>query len=309
MSLRLIGLVVLIVLVAVGGWMLAQESEAPIQPAPEVVLAPSVPTLDVEINNRFIERFIVEDEEIQAALRGETLIQDATGDGGEGDLWTKTNEDVLFEQMAPWVYINYRKINDERSGQFLNMKTRNKTPYISVGGTLSGTLLESLDPEKAVVRFADATQELYLVSENPPPFDPSVPRTPEQIAEAQKRYREMYMKQFIVQGKEYDRLRGQVAAKVPPREDQLKSQGEYLNYAAEFAQKSQGAQIPPEAIINPEDLSEEQRAAYEQYRALFNRTPEDVNAAIESQRQAVQQEMETINPAAVPAGPGENPSN
>jgi len=118
MSSRVIGIIIVALAVIAGCiyWVGSQQKPV-VQPAPQVSLTPEVPSLDVELNNRFIERFIVEDKEIQAALRGETLLSEATQEA-KADEWEKTNKDILFEQMAPWVYVNYRKINEIRSGRF-----------------------------------------------------------------------------------------------------------------------------------------------------------------------------------------------
>ena len=293
MSMRLIGVAAVILLLAVGGFLLYPKMEdQAVQPVREIVLTPEAPRLDVDINNTFVERFIAEDAEIQAALRGETIVREASAVAVD-DPWAKSNADILYEQMAPWVYVGYQEINDIQSGRFLNTNTQRKSPWIREGGTLSIAQIEALDSEKAMVRFADATQELYYISETPPPYDPSVPRTPEQVAEAQLRYKEYYMPKFIVSGREYDRRRGRPSVVVPSRAEQIESAVSYLDYAKTFAENGAKMQPPPEALIDASKLDPEQRAVYERYMSLFGRSPEDILEAIESSQTSLQEELET----------------
>jgi len=252
-----------------------------------------VQTLDVEMNNRFIERFIAEDEEIQAALRGETLISESTG-VVQADPWAKSNADILFELMAPWIYVNYQELNGVSSGRFKNTNNNRKTPWLRVEGMLSGAQIVSLDPEKAVVQLAgvdDVTQELYYISETVPPYDPTVPRTPEQVAEAQLRYREVYMKKFIVSNKEYERRSEHRTAVVPPRSKQLESKIAYFDYAKEFVKKGANMQPPREALIDASQLDPEQRAAYERYMSVYGRSEEEILESIERQQRELQQQL------------------
>jgi hypothetical protein len=305
MSVRLIGVAVAVILLAVGGVLLyPKPQDRAVQPVREIVLTPEAPRLDVDVNNKFIERFIAEDKEIQAALRGETIVRDAS-EAAAGDPWAKTNSDILYEQMAPWVYVGFQEINDVQSGRFLNTNTQRKSPWIRVGGTLSIAQIESLDSEKATVRFADATQELSYISETPPPLDPSVPRTPEQVADAQLRYKEFYMKKFIVSGREYDRRRGRPSVVVPSRAEQIVSGQNYLeDYAKKFAERSANVQPPPEALIDASKLDPQQRAVYERYMSLFGRSPQDILEAIETTQTSLQEELETELTGSG-AGPGQ----
>lgn len=292
MSIRALLVLAVIVAVVGGVWLFSGGEETPIRPAPVVALVPEVPSLDVELSNQFIERFINEDDDIQAALRGEVIVEAATGEA-VGDPDRKSNEDVLFEMMAPWVYIRYQMVDGVKGGQFKNMNSQRKSQNLRIGATLAGAQILDLDPVKATVRFADATQELFLVSETPPPYDPSVPRTPEQIAEAQLRYKEMYMKQFIVSGKEYERLRGKPTVDIPPPEIQLEQKKAYLEQAQAFAAQS-GAKVPPEALISTEDLTEKEKELYETYRAILERRPEEVQEAIAAELQRVEEAQRNL---------------
>ena len=289
-------LLLAVVLAVVGGvWLVSVREEAPVQPAPEVVLLPEVPSLDIELNNQLIDKFINEDEDIQAALKGDMLVEAATGTApGLPGSEVKTNEDILFEMMAPWVYIRYQMVDGVKSGQFKNVNRQRKTPNLREGATLAGAQIVGLDPVKATLRFADATQELFLVSETPPPFDPTVPRTPEQIAEAQLRYKEIYMKRFIVSGKKYEELRGKPTVDIPPPEIQLQQKDEYLQYAEEMAAKAGGTTVPKEALIPLDDLSPREREAYETYISVLERSPEEIQEAIAAQRRRVQEDRQNL---------------
>jgi hypothetical protein len=128
------------------------------------------------------------------------------------DSLNKTTEDVLFEKLAPWVFVEYQQVNGKPRGRFLNTTTRRKTGWLVSGNTLEGATLVRLNADQARVFYRGVYQNLLLVPEKAPRYDPNRKRTPEEIAAAQRRYSEFYMKKFIVSGKEYARQRGNLSA-------------------------------------------------------------------------------------------------
>jgi len=148
----------------------------------------------------------------------EAAILQATEEVLKGVPGQEPDKEILFERMAPWVYVNYQEVNGIPSAQFLNTNSQRKTPWLGVGAILDGARIVAIDPLKAVMQLGEATQELYYVPETSPDYDPTVPRTPEQIADAQRQYQHMSAKKFMVSAKSY-------SGRAPGRE---KSMGEPL---------------------------------------------------------------------------------
>jgi hypothetical protein len=131
----------------------------------------------------------------------------------------KSQSDILYEKMAPWVFIEYHQ--DPRDptakwGKFLNTNRQTKTDWLRLGDRLEGAVIEGLNEDHATLRYGEASQKLLWVPETPPKYDPTRVRTPEEVAAAQRRYSEFYMKKFIVSGKEYNRRRGRLSTQPPP---------------------------------------------------------------------------------------------
>ena len=120
----------------------------------------------------------------------------------------ETEEDALFREMAPWVFVKHHQSAGEHFARFLNTNTNRKTPWMQTGQALAGATIVRIDRDSAYVRKGKATQRLLYVSETPLPRKKSSLRTPEETVRAQRRYSEFYMKKFIVSGKEYTRKRG-----------------------------------------------------------------------------------------------------
>jgi Ca-activated chloride channel family protein len=78
--------------------------------------------------------------------------------------------DVLFEKMANWVYVRHIDSDYGQSGQFLNLTTRDKSPFLVVGDALEGATITALTTQEATLQYADAFRELPLVSEDLPAF-------------------------------------------------------------------------------------------------------------------------------------------
>ncbi|MCA9433342.1 MAG: hypothetical protein KC940_22680, partial [Candidatus Omnitrophica bacterium] len=173
---------VVLVLLAVGGYFLFDSEEkgglAEIEPTE---LHPTPPKLENELNKTLIARLIAEDTDIKKALEGESEEVAQSDEDPMADLYgPKSNDEILFDMMAPWFYMGFRNvINNEPQGRFKNTNTQRKSGWLTIGGTLEGAEIVHLDAEKAVVQFADATHEFLYVPEYPEKLDPSVPRTPE----------------------------------------------------------------------------------------------------------------------------------
>lgn len=281
------------VIVGAAYFLLGVEKGAELAEIPPASIEPKPQSFDVELNDSFIARLVTEDADIRSALEGEAQKVAQAADDPMAELYApKSNKEILLDMMAPWFYMGYRNmLNNQSQGRFKNTNTQRKTGWLTEGGTLEGAEIVSLDADKAVVRFADATEELYYVPEFPEPHDPTVPRTPEQIEAAQRRYAQVYMRKFIQQGKEYDRLRGKKSFEIPSREEQVQSGLEYLEYAKQFAERSGATAPPPEALIDPSELTPEQREAHERYREMFGRTPENVLDRVEEGRAALEDEL------------------
>ena len=127
------------------------------------------------------------------------LIQDAT--------------DVLFDRLAPWVFVEFRPVERYPMGRYLITATGRKTDWLIPGKTLEGAgIIKFMNTDRARLVYGEAHQDLLFVPVKAPQYDPTRKRTPEEIAAAQRRYSEFYMKQFIVSGKEYARQRGNPSA-------------------------------------------------------------------------------------------------
>ena len=125
--------------------------------------------------------------------------------------------------MAPYVFVEYRQTQEGGLARFLNTNTKAKSPWLEIGNSLNGATIVRIRRDCVLVRMRSATQKLLFVSESPPPMKNAALRTPEEIAEAQRRYTEFYMKKFIVSGKEYARRMGRESnAIVPPPKKQRK---------------------------------------------------------------------------------------
>jgi len=302
---RALIIIALVAIVAIGGMMLFSGPEktelTEIEP---MEIKPVPPKVENEVNDRLIGRLISEDADIKAALEGESE-QIETADAGSIDNLNgaKSNDEILFDMMSSWFYMGFRNIiNDQKEGQFKNTRTQRKSGWLSLGGILEGAEIIHLDPDKAVVQFADATHEFLYVPEFPEKYDPTVPRTPEQIAAAQRRYSQVYMPTFIRQGREYDRLRGQPSFEIPTKKEQAESGLEYLEYARQFAENAAASTAPKEALIDASELTPEQREAHERYTQMFQRDPQDVLQNIETQRQTLEQELGEPAPGSPPEG-------
>jgi len=292
---------ILLVIVAIGGYfLLGGESQQSLTEVETVEVTPKPPSLGSDLNKSLIARLVSEDADIKKALEGETEEVEGLEGDDRADLYApKSNEEILFDMMAPWFYMGFRNIiNNEAQGRFKNNQTKIKSGWLTIGGTLEGAEIVHLDADKAVVQFADATHEFRYVPEYAEKVDPTVPRTPEQIRAAQRRYAEVYMPTFIKQNREYEKLRGQrTVPDISPRK-QKESQLEYLQYAQEFAENS-GGRPPSEALIDASELTEEQKKAHQKYKEMYERSPEDILERINSQRRALEEELgaEPGNPA------------
>ena len=132
----------------------------------------------------------------------------------------KPDKEILFERMAPWVFVEYGQSKQGQAARFFNTNSKAKSGWLSVGDTLNGATIVQIRRDSALVRLGSATQKLLYVSETPPPMKNAALRTPAEVAEAQRRYKEFYMKKFIVSGKEYARRAGRKSnAIVPPKEE------------------------------------------------------------------------------------------
>lgn len=300
MSFRFVGLIVVVLLV-VGGvaFLTLNPAEAPLDSAPAITLAPEPAPPDVDLSDKFIERLIAEDEGIKAALEGGLPAGAAANEEeAESAKPPKSDSDVLYELMAPWVYIKHRQANELSQAQFRNMNDQRTTPWLPLGASFASATILSLDADKAVVSLGDATQELLYVPENPPPFDPSVPRTPEQIADAQRRYKEVYYKRFKVMGQKYNELAGRPRDFViPPKEERETQINQYFELMEERLENAQPVTLPPEALIDPNTLDEGRRAVYEKYLQTLQRTPEEIRADVEAYRQKM---LDNLNKEGAP---------
>jgi hypothetical protein len=110
------------------------------------------------------------------------------------------------------------------------------------------------------------------------------------------------MPKFIKQGREYDRLRGQKSFTIPSKEEQVQSGQEYLDHARVFAENAATSQPPTEALIDPSQLTEEQRQAHQRYTEMFKRSSEDTMQAIEEQRQSLENELTQPEDSDQPSG-------
>ena len=295
---------ILILAVVVGGYLLLGKQPsaelAEIEPAP---IQPEPPKIENDLNQALIARLISEDTDIKKALEEETETVELSQDDPMAELYgPKSNDEILFDMMANWFYMGYRNvINNESQGQFKNTNTMRKSGWLTVGGTLEGAEIVHLDAVKAVVQFADATHEFLYIPEFPEKLDPTVPRTPEQIRAAQLRYSQQFLPKFIKGGREYERLRGRKTVEIPSREEQLESGKEYLEYAREFA-ANRAPSPPAEALIDASELTEDQREAHKRYTEMFKRSSDDVLETIETQRQAIENEL--VNGPAADQGNG-----
>ena len=298
MSLRILGILVLLaLLIVLGIFLFPSKNAGELQRATssQITLAP--PGVDDEISERLVERFIAEDEDIQKALKADApAILSATA---EQAVLKKSKEDILYELMAPWVYIQVTKINRVTEGRFYNTNNKQKTPWLPVGGTLAGTKILSMNSDVAVVELGDVSQELLLVALEPPVrFDPSVPRTPEQVADAQRRYQEFYYKKFVVMGKKYDELRGKTSVNIPPREEQLQQGIEYMDSMIERVSKDAPLPPPPGSVVDTSNMTDQQREAYEAYQRVLQRPQDELITALEQQRDNFENSLQALEGSA-----------
>jgi hypothetical protein len=261
-----------------------------IQGVPEIAISPEPPPLDTEISDRLVARFIAEDPAIQSALTSTIPVVSATAEVASASKERRSDEDILFELMANWNYVKYRRASQLEEAQFTNLMTRKVTPYIKVGGTLDSATIVKLDSDRATVKLGSATQDLLHVPLVPPAIDPTVPRTPEQIALAQRIYYERVYKPAVVMGRKYNELAGRPRdMKIPPRAEQFKQANDYLDMMDQRVENSAPVEIPPETIVDPDTLTPKQREMYETYLKAVKRTPEEIRAAIEAQRELLRQ--------------------
>lgn len=280
------------VAVIVGGsilFLLSQSGKSNLETVPAVALVPEPAPLDAEFSDRLIERFIVEDEGIQNALKGGPP-PSATAEVTASTQTAKSSQDILFELMAPWVYVKYRRVNQIEEAQFFNTYNRRSTPYLPVGGTLVGATIVKLDSDRATVKLEDVTQELLYVPLQSPPFDPTVPRTPEQVKAAQRRYYETVYKPSVVMGRKYNELAGRPRdIPVPPRGEQYEQALNYLDLMEERIQDAAPVDVPKEAMPDTSQLSGDQKELYDTYMKAIKRKPEEIQAAIEEWREKIRQ--------------------
>jgi hypothetical protein len=306
MSLRFVAAVLGLVLIVAGSvfYTVSGKQSGTVQPVPQVVLSPEPAPPDNEITEKILGRFIAEDPGIQAALQAAPPAS-ASFESVASHEEPQSEKDILFELMAPYVYINYRTVNHVEQAQFVNNQNRKTTDWIPVGGTLQGATLVSMDSDKALVKLGSTTQELLLVPLNPPPFDPSVPRTPEQVADAQRRYKEFYYKNFVVMGKRYNELAGRPRDfKIPPKEERLKQVNDYFDMMEKRMEETQPLNVPQEALLDPEQLDGKEREVYETYLQTLNRTPEEVREAIREFRAKVVDQLKGEGQQAAPGQDG-----
>ncbi len=260
-----------------------------IESVPGITISPEPAPLDTEISDRLVSRFIAEDPAIQAALSGTVNVPAVTETVTAAEE-VRSDKDILFELMANWNYVKYRKVNQLEEAQFRNLTTRKVTPYIRVGGTLDSAKIVKLDSDRATISLGDATQDLFYIPSKLPPIDPSVPRTPEQIALAQRYYYETVYKPSVVMGRKYNELAGRPRDMVvPSRQEQIQQGLDYLDLMEERIENSAPVEVPQEAIVDPETLTPKQRELYETYLNMVKRTPEEIKAAIEEQREKLRQ--------------------
>jgi hypothetical protein len=295
MSIRGLGAIFTVAAIGLVAFLfLSNSQQADIHPLPAITLVPEPAAPDLEISEKFIDRLIAEDPGIQAALQAPPAVNPATGEVQVGEVKPpKSNQDILFELMANWVYVKYRKVNQAEQAQFVNASNRKTTPWLPVGGSFSGATIESIDSEKSIVRLGDVTQEMQYVTLEPPPFDPTVPRTPEQIADAQRRYYEFYYKRFKVMGEKYNELAGRPAKfQMPPKEERMKQAEDYLSMMEKRLENQPPLNVPPPALVDPAQLDDKQRELYENYQRTLHRSPEEIRAAIEQYRQQLRKQIE-----------------
>ncbi len=291
MSAKWIGLVSGVILVVGGSlfFLMPRSSRGNLENVPAITLVPEPAPLDAEISNRLIERFIAEDEGIQTALKGGPP-PSATAEVSAATRTAKSDKDLLFELMSPWVYVKYRKINQIEEAQFYNTHNRKSTPYLPVGGTLVGATIVKMDSDRATVKLADATQDLFYVPLQAPPFDPTVPRTPEQVKAAQRRYYETVYKPSVVMGWKYNELAGRPREiPVPPRAEQYEQALNYLDLMEQRIQDAAPVDVPKEVMVDTNQLSEDQKELYDTYMQAIKRTPEEIKTAIEEWREKIRQ--------------------
>ncbi len=279
-----VGIGLMIAVVAIVAYQFLRP-ETTIESVTEISITPEPAPMDADINERLVARFIAEDPSIQSALTGVIPVS-ATTEVAAATEPPRSDKDILFELMANWNYVKYRKANQLEEAQFRNLMTRKVTPYIKVGGTLDSAKIVKLDSDRATVSLGNATQDLFYIPLNPPPIDPSVPRTPEQIAQAQRLYYETVYKPMTVMGKRYNQLAGRPAEmKIPSREEQFQQANNYLDLVEQRIENSAPVEAPEEAMVDPESLTPKQRELYETYRSTVLRSPEEIRAAIEAQRE------------------------
>ena len=260
-----------------------------IESVPGITISPEPAPLDTEISDRLVARFIAEDPAIQSALSGTVTVPAMTETVTAAEE-IRSDKDILFELMANWNYVKYRKVNQLEEAQFRNLMTRKVTPYIRVGGTLDSAKIVKLDSDRATISLGEATQDLFYIPSKLPPIDPSVPRTPEQIALAQRYYYETVYKQSKVMGEKYNQLAGRPREMiVPSRKEQIQQGLDYLDLMEERIDNSAPIEVPQEAMVDPETLTPKQRELYETYLSMVKRTPEEIKAAIEEQREKLRQ--------------------
>jgi hypothetical protein len=139
----------------------------------------------------------------------------------------ETEEDALFREMAPWVFVEHRGSGGDAHARLLNTNTKRKTSWMREGQSLAGATIFRIDRDSLLVRRGNVTQRLLYVSETPLPRKTASLRTPEETARAQRMYSEFYMKKFIVSGKEYARRMGRESnAKIPSPEEQRRATGQ-----------------------------------------------------------------------------------
>lgn len=279
--------------VAVGFYVLRQDTK--VVEVPEIAITPQPAPLDAEISDRLVARLISEDEDIQSALTGAIPLP-ATTEVAVATEEKRTDKDILFELMANWVYVKYRKVNQLEEAQFRNTMNSKVTPYIKVGGTLDSAKIVKLDSDRATVSLGEATQDLFYIPLKPPRIDPSVPRTPEQIALAQRIYYETVYKSAKVMGEKYNKAAGRPREmKLPPREEQYEQANNYLDLMEQRLDSNGGAEVPQEAIVDPQSLTQKQRELYDTYLRTIKRTPEEIRAAIEEQREKIRERQNSSN--------------
>ncbi|NUN96829.1 MAG: hypothetical protein HUU16_11705 [Candidatus Omnitrophica bacterium] len=296
--------VVVGVLVLVGG---PFGGDKEVERFPEVALVPQPQPMDVEINDRLIERFIAEDRGLRAALEGGPAVSSSTGEAQEeASAPPKSEKEIIFELLAPWVYVKHRRINGIEEATFHNQSNQKSTPWLPVGGTLQGATIISLDSDKAVLQLGSATEELLYVPLNPPPFDPSVPRTPEQVADAQRRYYMLHHRRFLVMGRKYNELAGRPRdMQIPSRQEQLQQMDSYLADMEKRVDNMVPVEPPDPALVDTSQMTEEQLRAYQTYLENISRTPDEVRAALAEQRRKVQERMAQEGQSPSPGGSGQ----